>query len=140
MQAIREAHERIRGMIHRTPVMTSSVLDELSGNRLFFKCENLQKVGAFKARGATNAVFLLTDEEAAKGDDLLSLFHAVDDFGVQLALYSYCNLTRGVLTFLLLDIHNLGICFFDDRLIGDRQQRAMLAQNFDHVPMYSGPA
>ena len=67
MQAIREAHARIRGMIHRTPVMTSSVLDELAGNRLFFKCENLQKVGAFKARGATNAVFLLTDEEAAKG-------------------------------------------------------------------------
>jgi threonine dehydratase len=67
MQAIREAHARIRGMIHRTPVMTSNVLDELAGNRLFFKCENLQKVGAFKARGATNAVFLLTDEEAAKG-------------------------------------------------------------------------
>jgi threonine dehydratase len=67
MQAIREAHVRIRSMIHRTPVMTSSVLDELSGNQLFFKCENLQKVGAFKARGATNAVFLLTDEEAAKG-------------------------------------------------------------------------
>src|ERR1700733_13034873 len=67
MQAIQEAHERIRGMIHRTPIMTSSVLDELAGNRLFFKCENLQKVGAFKARGATNAVFLLTDAEAAKG-------------------------------------------------------------------------
>jgi threonine dehydratase len=67
MQAIREAHVRIRSMIHRTPVMTSRVLDELSGNQLFFKCENLQKVGAFKARGATNAVFLLTDEEAAKG-------------------------------------------------------------------------
>jgi threonine dehydratase len=67
MQAIREAHARIRGMIHRTPVMTSTVLDTLAGNRLFFKCENLQKVGAFKARGATNAVFLLTDEEAAKG-------------------------------------------------------------------------
>jgi threonine dehydratase len=67
MQAIREAHARIRDKIHRTPVMTSEVLDELAGNRLFFKCENLQKVGAFKARGATNAVFLLTDAEAAKG-------------------------------------------------------------------------
>ncbi len=67
MQAIREAHARIRDKIHRTPVMTSEVLDGLAGNRLFFKCENLQKVGAFKARGATNAVFLLTDAEAAKG-------------------------------------------------------------------------
>ena len=67
MQSIREAHARIRDKIHRTPVMTSEVLDGLAGNRLFFKCENLQKVGAFKARGATNAVFLLTDAEAAKG-------------------------------------------------------------------------
>jgi len=64
MQLIREAHERIRDKIHRTPVMTSEVLDGLAGHRLHFKCENLQKVGAFKARGATNAVFLLTDEEA----------------------------------------------------------------------------
>jgi threonine dehydratase len=67
MQAIREAHARIRDKIHRTPVMTSEVLDGLAGNRLYFKCENLQKVGAFKARGATNAVFLLTDAEAARG-------------------------------------------------------------------------
>ncbi|HEX3951067.1 MAG TPA: pyridoxal-phosphate dependent enzyme [Steroidobacteraceae bacterium] len=67
MRAIREAHVRIRDKIHRTPVMTSGVLDEMAGNRLYFKCENLQKVGAFKARGATNAVFLLSDAEAAKG-------------------------------------------------------------------------
>jgi threonine dehydratase len=67
MQSIREAHARIRDKIHRTPVMTSEVLDGLAGKRLYFKCENLQKVGAFKARGATNAVFLLTDAEAAKG-------------------------------------------------------------------------
>jgi threonine dehydratase len=67
MHSIREAHARIRDKIHRTPVMTSEVLDGLAGNHLYFKCENLQKVGAFKARGATNAVFLLTDAEAAKG-------------------------------------------------------------------------
>jgi threonine dehydratase len=67
MQMIREAHERIRDKIHRTPVMSSEVLDGLAGNRLYFKCENLQKVGAFKARGATNAVFMLSDAEAAKG-------------------------------------------------------------------------
>jgi threonine dehydratase len=67
MAAIRAAHERIRDKIHRTPIMTSEVLDAMAGSRLYFKCENLQKVGAFKARGATNAVFLLTDEEAARG-------------------------------------------------------------------------
>jgi threonine dehydratase len=67
MPSIREAHARIRAMIHRTPVMTSAVLDQLAGRRLYFKCENLQKAGAFKARGATNAVFLLSDEEAARG-------------------------------------------------------------------------
>ncbi len=67
MPAIREAHARIRAMIHRTPVMTSAVLDQLAGRRLYFKCENLQKAGAFKARGATNAVFLLSDEEATRG-------------------------------------------------------------------------
>ena len=67
MQSIREAHARIRDKIHRTPVMTSEVLDGLTGSRLYFKCENLQKAGAFKARGATNAVFLLGTEEAARG-------------------------------------------------------------------------
>jgi threonine dehydratase len=64
---IRAAHARIRDNIHRTPVMTSETLDRLAGNQLYFKCENLQKVGAFKARGATNAVMLLTDEEAERG-------------------------------------------------------------------------
>jgi threonine dehydratase len=67
MQSILDAHERIRDKIHRTPVMTSEVLDAMAAQRLYFKCENLQKVGAFKARGATNAVFLLSDSEAAKG-------------------------------------------------------------------------
>jgi threonine dehydratase len=67
LAAIRDAHERIRDRIHRTPVLTSSTLDEQSGGKLFFKCENLQKGGAFKARGATNAVFSLSDAEAARG-------------------------------------------------------------------------
>lgn len=65
-ERIRAAHERIRPYIHRTPVLTSSRLDEASGAKLFFKCENLQKIGAFKARGATNAVFSLNDD-AVKG-------------------------------------------------------------------------
>lgn len=61
------AHERIKPHIHRTPVLTSRVINELSGAELFFKCENLQKGGAFKARGASNAVFGLNDTQAAKG-------------------------------------------------------------------------
>ena len=65
--AICRAHERIRPHIHRTPVMTCRALDEASGARLFFKCENLQKAGAFKSRGACNAVFSLNDAEAALG-------------------------------------------------------------------------
>ena len=61
------AHERIKPYIHRTPVLTSKSLDELTGSNLYFKCENLQKVGAFKYRGATNAVLSLTDAEARNG-------------------------------------------------------------------------
>ncbi len=67
LTAIRAAHERIRPHIHRTPVLTSARLDAASGASLFFKCENFQKVGAFKARGATNAVFLLDDATARCG-------------------------------------------------------------------------
>ena len=62
-----EAQARIAPHVHRTPVLTSSQLNELTGAELFFKCENLQKVGAFKARGACNAVFSLSDDEAARG-------------------------------------------------------------------------
>src|SRR2546421_7640668 len=67
LDSIRAAHERICAHIHRTPVLTSSRLDEASGASLFFKCENFQKIGAFKARGATNAVFALTDATAKRG-------------------------------------------------------------------------
>jgi threonine dehydratase len=67
LEYIREAHVRIRGHIRRTPVMTSTRLDGLCGSRLFFKCENLQKTGAFKARGALNAVLSLSDKEACRG-------------------------------------------------------------------------
>lgn len=61
------AHARIAPHIHRTPVLTSSYLNDLTGAELFFKCENFQKAGAFKVRGACNAVFGLSDEMAAKG-------------------------------------------------------------------------
>jgi threonine dehydratase len=61
------AHERIKPHIRRTPILTSDYLNELTGAQLFFKCENLQEPGAFKVRGATNAVFGLTEEQAIKG-------------------------------------------------------------------------
>jgi threonine dehydratase len=64
---IQQAHTRISGHIHRTPVLTSSGINEMTGISVYFKCENFQKVGAFKYRGATNAVLSLTEEEAAKG-------------------------------------------------------------------------
>ena len=64
---IRAAARRIKGVGHRTPILTSQTLDEMAGRKLFFKCENFQKVGAFKLRGGWNAVSMLSDEEAAKG-------------------------------------------------------------------------
>ena len=64
---VRAAATRIADVVHRTPVMTCETLDRLAGRRLFFKCENLQKAGAFKFRGATNAVLNLSDAEAARG-------------------------------------------------------------------------
>jgi len=67
LNCVRAAHERIRAYIHHTPVLTSSRLDMASGASLFFKCENFQKIGAFKARGATNAVFSLDDATARRG-------------------------------------------------------------------------
>ena len=64
---VHAAHDRIRAAIVRTPVLTSEAIDTAAGARLHFKCENLQAVGAFKARGACNAVFALSDDEAAPG-------------------------------------------------------------------------
>jgi threonine dehydratase len=64
---ILDAHARIAPRIHRTPVLTSASLDAMVGARLFFKCENLQKTGSFKIRGATNAIFSLSDTEIARG-------------------------------------------------------------------------
>jgi threonine dehydratase len=61
------AHDRIRPYIHRTPVLTSSYLNDLTGAELFFKCENFQKAGAFKVRGACNAVFGLGEDKLARG-------------------------------------------------------------------------
>ncbi|MCX6140890.1 MAG: pyridoxal-phosphate dependent enzyme [Candidatus Kapabacteria bacterium] len=64
---VRLAADRIRPFIHRTPILTSRTLDEHVGAELFFKCESFQKVGAFKARGACNAVFMLDEATAKRG-------------------------------------------------------------------------
>ena len=84
-----EAHQRIAPYIHRTPVMTSSYLNGLSGAEIFFKCENLQKVGAFKARGACNAVFGLDDASAARGV-------ATHSSGNHAGALSYAAARRGI--------------------------------------------
>ena len=67
IKEIREAAERIRPFAHRTVVLSCETLNKLSGAEIFFKCENFQKAGAFKIRGATNAIFSLSDEKAERG-------------------------------------------------------------------------
>ncbi|HYL86851.1 MAG TPA: pyridoxal-phosphate dependent enzyme [Candidatus Angelobacter sp.] len=66
-EAIVAAHVRIAPRIHRTPVLTSSSLDAMAGARLYFKCDNFQKTGSFKIRGASNAILSLSNEQAARG-------------------------------------------------------------------------
>ena len=83
------AHQRINPYIHCTPILTSSFMDGLTGARLFFKCENFQKAGAFKARGASNAVFGLDDEKARLG----VATHSSGNHGQALA---YAAARRGV--------------------------------------------
>src|ERR671938_2122842 len=67
LDLIREAHARIKPVIHRTPVVTSRSFDAASGRRVFFKCENLQRAGAFKMRGAANKILSLSAEERRRG-------------------------------------------------------------------------
>ncbi len=86
---ISTAHQRIAQHIHRTPVMHSRLLDELSGSQVRFKCEHLQRIGAFKARGAFNAVLGLDAESAARG----VLTHSSGNHGAALALAAA---TRGI--------------------------------------------
>src|ERR1043166_86436 len=67
LDAIKEAAARIKGHVHRTPVITSRSFNEISGKEVFFKCENLQRAGAFKIRGATNKILSLSDEQKQHG-------------------------------------------------------------------------
>lgn len=88
-QDMLDAHERIKRHIRRTPVRTSDYLNQLTGAQLFFKCENFQEPGAFKVRGATNAVFGLDDAQAAKGV-------ATHSSGNHASCLSYAAMLRGI--------------------------------------------
>jgi threonine dehydratase len=89
LETIREAHARIAPHIHRTPVFRSSSLDRMAGAELFFKCENLQKTGSFKIRGATNVIFSLPEPEAARG----AVTHSSGNHGAAVA---YAARRRGI--------------------------------------------
>jgi threo-3-hydroxy-L-aspartate ammonia-lyase len=67
LDIIRQAQARVAGRIHRTPVMTSRSFNQVAGHEVYFKCENLQRAGAFKIRGATNKILSLTDDEKKRG-------------------------------------------------------------------------
>lgn len=95
LDAIRAAHDRIRPFVHRTPVLSSASLDAMAGARLFFKCENLQRVGAFKARGAHNAVFSLSEAEARSG----VVTHSSGNHAAALALAAR---NRGIPSFIVM--------------------------------------
>lgn len=86
---VRAAAQRIHGHVHRTPVLTSATLDRELGAQVFAKCENLQKVGAFKARGACNAVMALTAADASHG----VITHSSGNHGAALA---WAARTRGI--------------------------------------------
>ena len=86
---VRDAHARIAPFVHRTPVMTCRAIDEEVGASLYFKCEHLQKVGAFKARGACNAVFSLDEASASRG----VVTHSSGNHGAAIA---YAARTRGI--------------------------------------------
>jgi threonine dehydratase len=66
-EILQKVHVRIKPYIHRTPVLTSALLNEIVSANVYFKCENFQKMGAFKMRGATNAILSLSDEDRSKG-------------------------------------------------------------------------
>lgn len=90
LDAVRTARARIARALHRTPILTCRSLDEKAGATLFFKCENFQKAGAFKFRGACNAVFALSEEEAGRG----VVTHSSGNHGAALALAGRIRGTR----------------------------------------------
>ena len=87
---LQETMQRIKPYVHKTPVLTSRLINEIAGAELFFKCENFQKVGAFKFRGAINAILQLSEEEKAKG----VATHSSGNHAQALALAAKMNNTK----------------------------------------------
>ncbi len=102
VEAVREALRRIAPYVHRTPVMTCSTFDAELGMRVWFKCENLQKTGAFKSRGAVNAVMSLSDEMARRGV-------ATHSSGNHAAALAYAAGIRGVPCTVVMPKHTASI-------------------------------
>lgn len=95
IEDIRQAHARIKPFIHRTPVLTSRALNDMCAAEVFFKCENFQKAGAFKIRGAANAVVALSEEDAKKG----VATHSSGNFAAALALAAR---SRGIAAYVVM--------------------------------------
>ena len=95
LETIRQAHQHIQGYIHRTPVLTCTTIDQRVGARLFFKCENFQKSGSFKFRGASHAVLLLDEDQAARG----VLTHSSGNYAAALALAAH---DRGIPAYIVM--------------------------------------
>jgi len=99
---VRAAAERIRGVGHRTPILTSKTLDRLAGRKLFFKCENFQKVGAFKFRGGWNAISMLSDKDAEKGV-------CTHSSGNHAQAVAYAALKRGIPAYIVMPNNSPGV-------------------------------
>jgi len=82
-----KVHDRVKPYIHKTPVLTSELINEICGCKVYFKCENFQKMGAFKMRGATNAILSLTEEQRSKG----VVTHSSGNFAQALSLAAKKN-------------------------------------------------
>jgi threonine dehydratase len=111
LEAVRAAHARIASHVSRTPVLTSASLDAVAGARLYFKCENFQRVGAFKARGATNAVLRLSDADAARG----VVTHSSGNHGAALA---YAAAQRGIRAFVVMPENSTPLKLANVRALG----------------------
>jgi threonine dehydratase len=111
LDAIRAAQARIAPHVHRTPVMTCGGIDAEVGASLFFKCEHLQKVGAFKARGACNAVFSLGEEAARRG----VVTHSSGNHGAAVA---YAAARRGVPAYVVMPEHAAAVKQANVRRLG----------------------
>lgn len=134
---IQLAHERINSVVHRTPIFTSSSINQIVKADLYFKCENFQRVGAFKFRGATNAVMCLTKEEREKGVGT----HSSGNHGAALALAASMNNVKSTIVVPLTapTIKKQAIADYGGRImickptLEDREQTLQYAVDQEHL-------